>query len=76
MKDAYVTTKRGVRKLRKTTTSWEFLIEWNDGSRSWMSLKVLKESDPIEVTEYVTTIGLENEPSFSLWLTFTIKKSD
>ena len=41
-KDAYVTTKRVVRKIRHTTIVWEFLIEWTDGSSSWMYLKVLK----------------------------------
>ena len=39
-----------------------------------MSLKVLKDSNPIEVAEYVTTLGLENEPSFSWWVPFTLKK--
>ena len=42
IKDAYVTTKRGVRKIRHTTIGWEFLIERKDGLISWMSLKVLK----------------------------------
>ena len=41
-----------------------------------MSLKVLKESNPIEVEEYVTTLGLYNEPAFSWWATFTLKKRD
>ena len=39
MKYAYVTTKRGVHKLRHTTIGWEFLIDWKDSSSSWMSLK-------------------------------------
>ena len=29
-KDAYITTKRGVRKLRQTTIGWRFLCEWKD----------------------------------------------
>ena len=65
MKNDYVTTNRGVIKPRHTTIGWEFLIEWKDGSSSWMSLKVLKELNHIEVAEYVTIIGLENEPAFS-----------
>ena len=73
MKDAYVTTNRGVRKLRYTTISWEFLIECNDGSSSQMSLKVLKQSNPIEVEEYATTLGLVNETAFSWWVTYTLK---
>ena len=76
MKDAYVTTKRGVHKLRQTTIGWEFLTEWKYGSSSWVSLKVLKESNPVDVAEYVTTLGLANEPSFSWWLPYTLKNRD
>ena len=58
-KDAYVTTKRGLRKLCQTTIGWKFLCEFKDGSNTWVSLKVLKESHPIEVAEYVTALDLE-----------------
>ena len=64
-KDAYVTTKRGLRKLCQTTIGWKFLCEFKDDSNTWVSLKVLKEYHPIEVAEYVTAIRLETEPAFS-----------
>ena len=76
MKDEYVNIKRGVHKLMHITIGWEFLIERKDGSCSWMFLKVLKESNPIEVAEYATTLGLENEPDFSWWMLYTLKKRD
>ena len=60
IKDDYVTTKRLVIMLRQTTIGWEFLIECKDGSSSWIYLKFLKESNPIEVEQYVTTRGLAN----------------
>ena len=41
-KDAYVTTKRGIRNLRQTTIVWKFLCEFKDGSNTWVSLKVLR----------------------------------
>ena len=46
-KDAYITTKRGVRKLRQSTKGCKFLCEFKDGSNGCLSLKVLKESHPI-----------------------------
>ena len=73
-KDDYVTTKRGICKLSHTTIGWEFLIEWKYGFSSWMYLKVLKESNPIEVEEYATNLGLANEPAFLWWVPFTLKK--
>ena len=41
-KNAYITTKRGVRKLRQTTIGWKFLYEFKDVSNRWVSLKVFK----------------------------------
>ena len=76
IKDAYVTIKRGVHKLRHTTIGWEFLIEWKYGLSSWMSLNFLKESNRIEVAEFATTLGLSNEPVFSWLVPNTLKKRD
>ena len=67
-KGAYVTTKRGLRKLHQTAIGWKFLCEFKDSSNTWVSLKVLKESHPIEVAEYVTALHLETEPAFSWWV--------
>ena len=75
-KDAYVTIKRGVRRMRQTTIGWKFLCEFKDGSNNLVSLKVLKESHLIEVAEYVTALDLETEPAFSWWVPYTLKKRD
>ena len=75
-KDSHITTKRGVRKLRQTTIGWRFLCEWKDGSSAWVPLKVLKESNPVEVAEYVTALDLEDQPAFAWWVPHTLKKRD
>jgi hypothetical protein len=36
----------------------------------------LKESNPVEVAEYVTEAGLQDEPAFAWWVPFTLKKRD
>ena len=74
--DAYFTTKRGAKRRRHTTAGWKFLCQWRDGTSSWASLKVLKESNPIEVAEYVTACGIADEPAFTWWVPFTLKKRD
>ena len=53
-KDKYFISKHGRRSIRKTTVGWKFNIKWRDGTTKWVSLKYLKESNPIEVEEYVT----------------------
>ena len=55
--DAYITTNRGARRQRQFTVGWRFFCEWVDGTSSWASLKVLKESNPIEVAEYAVASG-------------------
>ena len=74
--NAYITTKRGVRRLRQTTIGWRFHCKWRDGTSSWVSLKVLKESNPIEIAEYMTAMGFSDKPEFSWWVLYTLKKRD
>ena len=44
---------------------------------SWCDLKELKESFPIEIAEYVTAIGVQDELAFTWWwFPFTLQKRD
>lgn len=74
--NAYVTTKRGGRNQCQTTIGWKFLVEWKDGSSNWVPLKVLKETNPIEIAEYAVAMGLADEPAFAWWVPYTLKKRD
>jgi hypothetical protein len=58
MKDKYFITRTGTRRMRNTTVGWSFLVQWGDGSRQWIDLKVLKESNPVQVGEYVIARAL------------------
>jgi hypothetical protein len=41
------------RKVRKRTTKgWELLVKWKDGTTTWIPLKDLKETNPVELAEY------------------------
>jgi hypothetical protein len=72
----YVVTSRGNKKLRKTTIGWDFKVLWKDGSTSWLPLRELKESNPVEIAEYSVTAGIDDEPAFRWWVPFTLKKRD
>ena len=43
---------------------WELLIKWKDKSESWIELADMKESDPVEVSEYARARGIDQEPAF------------
>ena len=59
---------------KRTTRVWELLVEWKNGSTSWMKLKDLKESSLIEVAEYAVTNQIVEEPAFKWWVPHTLRK--
>ena len=75
-KDAFLVTKRGKRKLRQTTVGWEFLVTWRNGTSQWMPLKILKESNPVEIVEYAKSRNIADEPALAWWVPYTLKKKD
>ena len=36
----------------------------------------MKESNPVDVAEYVTARGIEQEPGFAWWVPYTLRKRD
>jgi hypothetical protein len=74
--DAYVVTQRGQKKLRKTTVGWRLLVKWRDQSESWIHLKDMKESHPVEVAEFAKARGIADEPAFAWWVPYTLRKRD
>ena len=49
---------------------------WSDDSHSWIDLKYLKESNPVDVAEFAEVHGLSKEPAFAWWVPFTLRKRD
>ena len=45
----YIATNRAQKKIWKTTVGCQLLVQWQDQSDSWIHVKDLKESHPIEV---------------------------
>jgi hypothetical protein len=76
MTDKYYHTKTGTRRMRQTTVGWSFLVQWSDGTRQWIDLKLLKESNPVQVGEYVISRGIQDEPAFAWWVPYTMRKRD
>ena len=62
--------------MRQTTCGWSLLIKWKDETASWVPLKDLKESQPVEAAEYEKSIGIADEPDFAWWVPYTLKKRD
>ena len=58
----------------RTTAGWHLCVQWKDGSTSWEKLSDLKESHPVECSEYALSQGLMNEPAFNWCVGFVLKK--
>ena len=54
LSEKYVTTKHGKRTMRRSTKGWSFHIKWIDGTTSWVDLKYLKDTNPVDIAEYAT----------------------
>ena len=71
-----LTTPSGEKRPRQSTKGWNLKVKWKDGSHDWVPLAVIKESNPIEVAEYATLMGIDEEPAFSWWVPHTLKKRE
>ena len=74
--DAYVVTKRGRKRLRKFTNGWHLKVAWKDGSSQWITLKILKESNPIETAEFAIARNIQDKPAFAWWIPYVMPKRD
>ena len=72
--DAFITNKSGTKRRRETTKGWEFLVRWKDGAISWVPLKDMKESYPVQTCEYSILVRIHEEPAFAWWPPYVIKK--
>ena len=60
--------------MRHTKSDWEFSVTWKDGSINWVMLYELKQSNPIELADYIVNNKLEEEEAFTWWLPYVRKK--
>ena len=74
--ERWLVTKRGQRKLKQTTQGWDLLVQWKDGAESWIPLKDMKESNPVDVAEFAKAKGIDDEPAFAWWVPFVLRKRD
>ena len=50
------------------------LVQWKYGSSTWVSLKDMKESYPVQVAKYCVQIRMSTEPAFAWWVPYFLKK--
>jgi hypothetical protein len=61
---------------RITSAGWEIEVSWANGDSSWLPMKDVKESNPIELAEYAVANQIADEPAFAWWVRYTLRKRD
>ena len=72
--NGFVETKSGTKRRVITTKGWQLNVQWENGEQSWIPLKDIKESNPIEIAEYAINNKIHSEPAFAWWINHALKK--
>jgi hypothetical protein len=72
--DAFIQTRSGTKRRKETTKGWEILVQWKDGSTTWVALKDMKNSYPVQLAEYAIHNRIAGEPAFAWWIQHVLKK--
>ena len=70
----FINRRDGTREMRKTTVGWKLLVQWKDGTRQWIPLADMKESNPVDVAEYAVSRNIDDEAAFAWWVHYVLKK--
>ena len=51
-----------------TTREWEVMVLCKYGSTNWIQIKVVKDSNPVDVAEYAVENRIQDKPYFAWWV--------
>ena len=71
-----VNLPNNVRCRKITTKGWDVRVQWNNGTKSWIPMDIIKDSDPVELAEYSISRGIDQEPAFTWWVPKVMKKKN
>jgi hypothetical protein len=74
--DGMEVDKHGQTRPGRTTKGWKLLVAWKGGSATWVPLKDLKESHPVQLAEYALANKLLSEPAFAWWAKKVLRRRD
>ena len=53
----------------------EVLVQWKDGSTTWVTLKDTKNSYPVQMTKYEVHRRISGDPVFVWWIRNVLEKA-
>jgi hypothetical protein len=76
IENRYVTSWSGNQHPKKSIQGWKLLVEWKDGSVSWVTLNNLKASNLVQLAKYAIANNIDLEPAFNWWVHHVIRARD
>jgi hypothetical protein len=76
MANKYFIALNGTKHMHQATVGWKILVEWANGSCQCIALKILKESNPVQVTENAMTCNIADEAAFTWWVKYVLQIRD
>jgi hypothetical protein len=74
--DGFFMTRSGKKAPVMTTRGWELQVQWKDGTTTWVPLKDIKGSNPVQVAEYAVANKIAEEPAFTWWVRGVLRRRD
>ena len=65
-----------LRELRGPHVFVGCVLKWKYVTTYWVSMKDIKDSQPVELDEYETSADIKHDPSFAWWVSYMIKEQD
>ena len=62
--------------MLRTTFGWKLLGKLADDSKSWISLKDMKEANPVDIANFFNTCDTTNNTNFVWWVPYNLCKQD
>ena len=72
--DGYEVGRNGDRKPKRMTRGWKLLVQFKGGVSEYVPLKILKDTNPVELAEYAVAHSLTEEPAFKWWVPLVLRK--
>ena len=70
--NGFIKYSNGNLHQNSTDNVWKLLVECKYGLVDWVTLKELKQSNPVQLAEYAMSNEISDEPKFSWWIKETL----
>ena len=74
--DVFITMRTGKKRRRETTKGVEVLVQWKDGSTTWVTLEDMNNSYPMHMAKYAIQLRIVGNPLFVWWIRNVLSKSN